>query len=188
MSDYQLTATEEPCAVIRYSDKACIPPDMANRDYNGDQFSPGYIQWLEAGGVPDPYVPPEPVPPTATSEQQLLYDHENLAASDGRPAAARARRLPAESERRLDHAQVSAAASIARSAQVDTTPPNTLRALPGSFVFTGEDMTPIAGYAMAAGAGAFALTDPGTTQLGNRRWLRMPHGRTLLRLDQQFRH
>ena len=35
----------------------------------------------------------------------------------------------------------------------------------GSFLFTGEDMTPIAGYAMAAQAGAFALVDPGTTQL-----------------------
>jgi hypothetical protein len=24
---------------------------------------PGYLQWVEDGGVPDPYVPPEPVPP-----------------------------------------------------------------------------------------------------------------------------
>jgi hypothetical protein len=77
MSDYQLTASEEPCAVIRASDGACIPPDMANRDYNGDQFSPGYLQWVEGGGVPDPYVEPEPVPPQPSAEQSLLYDHEN---------------------------------------------------------------------------------------------------------------
>ena len=54
MADYQLTASEEPCAVIRSSDGACIPPDMANRDYNGDAM-PGYVQWVEGGGVPDPY-------------------------------------------------------------------------------------------------------------------------------------
>ena len=57
MSDYQLTASEEPCAVIRTADGACIPPDPANRDYAE------YQKWVEAGGVPDPYVPPEPVPP-----------------------------------------------------------------------------------------------------------------------------
>ena len=33
MADYQLTASEEPCAVIRTEDSACIPPDEANRDY-----------------------------------------------------------------------------------------------------------------------------------------------------------
>jgi hypothetical protein len=86
MADYQLTATEEPCSVIREADGACIPPDMANRDYNGDQLSPGYIQWVEAGGVPDPYVPPEPVPPTPTETDQLLYDHENrLRVIEGEP-------------------------------------------------------------------------------------------------------
>ena len=86
MTDYQLTATEEPCTVIRASDGACIPPDMANRDYNGDAFSPGYLQWVEGGGVPDPYVEPEPVPPTPTEEQQLLYDHENrLREIEGEP-------------------------------------------------------------------------------------------------------
>ena len=62
MADYQLTATNEPCAVIRYRDGATIPPDMANRDYNGDQFSPGYIQWKAAGNTPDPAPPPPPPP------------------------------------------------------------------------------------------------------------------------------
>ncbi len=86
MADYQLTAHEEPCSVIRYSDKACIPPDMANRDYNGDQFSPGYVQWVEAGGVPDPYVEPVPPPPQATEGQTLAFDHENrIRALEGQP-------------------------------------------------------------------------------------------------------
>ena len=85
--EYQLTAPEEPCAVIRRSDGACIPPDMGNRDYNGDQFSPGYIQWVEAGGVPDPYVPPVPAPPQPTPEQQILFTHENrIRTLEGQPA------------------------------------------------------------------------------------------------------
>ena len=86
MTDYQLTATEEPCAVIRNQDGACIPPDMANRDYNGDAMQPGYIQWKEAGGVPDPYVEPEVPPPQPTTEQTILYDHENrIRAQEGAP-------------------------------------------------------------------------------------------------------
>ena len=85
MADYQLTATTEPCAVIR-RDGACIPPDMANRDYNGDAFSPGYLQWKDAGNTPDPYVPPPEVPPTPAPETTVLYDHENrLRAIEGQP-------------------------------------------------------------------------------------------------------
>ena len=86
MADYQLTASEEPCAVIRSSDGACIPPDMANRDYNGDAMSPGYLQWVEGGGVPDPYVPPEPAENTPTVEQEIAFDHENRILSlEGKP-------------------------------------------------------------------------------------------------------
>jgi hypothetical protein len=71
MADYQLTASEEPCAVIRTSDGACIPPDMANRDYNGDQFQPGYVQWVGAGNVPDPFIPPPPAPPYVDANARL---------------------------------------------------------------------------------------------------------------------
>jgi hypothetical protein len=80
MAEYQLTATDEPCAVIRHSDSASIPPDPANRDYAI------YTEWKEDGGVPDPYVPPEPVPPTPSDEQTVLYNHENrLRAIEGQP-------------------------------------------------------------------------------------------------------
>jgi len=86
MADYQLTASEEPCAVIRTADGACIPPDMANRDYNGDAMSPGYLQWVEDGGVPDPYVEPEPPDTSPTVEQEIAFDHENrILALEGKP-------------------------------------------------------------------------------------------------------
>lgn len=57
MSEYQLTTSEEPCAVIRTEDGACIPPDPANRDYAE------YTKWKDDGGVPDPYQPPFNVTP-----------------------------------------------------------------------------------------------------------------------------
>ena len=63
MTDYQLTASEEPCAVIRTEDGACIPLDEANRDYAE------YLQWVEDGNTPDPYVePPSPEPPSPSPE------------------------------------------------------------------------------------------------------------------------
>ena len=81
MAEYQLTAAEEPCVVLRAEDSASIPPDPANRDYAE------YLAWVEDGGVPDPYVeppPPEPAPPTP--EQLILYDHENrLRTQEGQP-------------------------------------------------------------------------------------------------------
>jgi hypothetical protein len=83
MSEYQLTAAEEPCAVIFTDEDGTvwhIPPDPANRHYAE------YLKWVEDGGVPDPYVPPEPIPPTPTAEQQVLYDHENrVRALEGQP-------------------------------------------------------------------------------------------------------
>ena len=72
MSEYQLTAPEEPCVVLREADGASIPPDPANRDYDE------YMKWKENGGVPDPCIPPpEPAPPQPTPEDELLYNHEN---------------------------------------------------------------------------------------------------------------
>ena len=82
MAEYQLTANEEPCSVIRDSDKACIPPDPANRDYGE------YLQWVEDGGVPDPYVPPVPMPPTVDQQAaraNLRLDNGVVAAVDALP-------------------------------------------------------------------------------------------------------
>ena len=78
MAEYQLTANEH--TVIRTADGACIPDDLANRDYQE------YLQWVEDGGVPDPYVEPEPVPPQPTAGQTTLYEHENrIRALEGQP-------------------------------------------------------------------------------------------------------
>jgi len=77
MADYQLTATD---SVIRTEDGATIPADPANRDYAE------YLQWVEDGGVPDPYVEPEPVPPQPTQGQEILFEHENrILALEGQP-------------------------------------------------------------------------------------------------------
>ena len=79
MAEYQLTATD--AIVIRSADSAYIPNDPANRDYAE------YLEWLEAGGIPDPYVEPPPPPPAPPSpEQQVLFDHENrILAMEGYP-------------------------------------------------------------------------------------------------------
>jgi hypothetical protein len=77
MADYQLTAGD---SIIRTEDGAYIPPDPANRDYAE------YLQWVEGGGVPDPYVPPEPVPDVPTAGEQLAFEHENrILALEGQP-------------------------------------------------------------------------------------------------------
>jgi hypothetical protein len=77
MAEYQLTATD---SVIRTEDGACIPNDPVNRD------RAEYDEWLEEGGVPDPYVPPPPVPPEPSTGQTVLYEHENrIRALEGQP-------------------------------------------------------------------------------------------------------
>jgi hypothetical protein len=69
MADYQLMATDQ--SVTRTVDGACIPNDMANRDWEE------YQRWLSDGGVPDPYVPtPEPEP-EPDPQNLVLLDHEN---------------------------------------------------------------------------------------------------------------
>lgn len=53
MAEYRLTHTD---VVIRTADDAHIPNDPDNRD------RVAYNKWLADGGVPDPYVPPDPPP------------------------------------------------------------------------------------------------------------------------------
>jgi hypothetical protein len=77
MADYQLTATD---IVIRVADQANIPNDPDNRD------RAEYEQWLADGGMPDPYVEPEPVPPQTDPQTAALYEHENrIRALEGQP-------------------------------------------------------------------------------------------------------
>jgi hypothetical protein len=72
MATYRLTGT---AVVIRIADGASIPADPANRDYAA------YLAWKAAGGVPDPYHPPDEsfagLPPT------LIAAALNINVSDG---------------------------------------------------------------------------------------------------------
>jgi len=80
MADYELTTPDPNGPVLRTADQAHIPAAPGNRDWDD------YQDWLASGGVPDPYTPPPPVPPTPTIEQIILYDHENrIRAQEGVP-------------------------------------------------------------------------------------------------------
>jgi hypothetical protein len=70
MADYQLTETE---AVIRTVDQAWIPGDPANRDYAE------YLQWLEDGGVPDPYVKPPKITVENTADFIARFTNQEYA-------------------------------------------------------------------------------------------------------------
>ena len=63
MADYQLTANDN--SVQRTADMAWIPNDPLNRDWVE------YQKWIEAGGVPDPYVAPPPAPPYVDANTRL---------------------------------------------------------------------------------------------------------------------
>ena len=58
---YQLTTSD---TILRLADNACIPPDPANTDYSV------YLEWLEAGNMPEPAPIIEP-PAPLTTEQKL---------------------------------------------------------------------------------------------------------------------
>jgi len=62
MSDYRLT---NGSVVIRNSDNASIPNDPLNAAFQV------YQAWLAAGGVPDPYVPPAPLPQSVLSQDLM---------------------------------------------------------------------------------------------------------------------
>jgi hypothetical protein len=58
---YQLTTTD---CILRLADNAFIPPDPANTDYAA------YLEWVEAGNMPEPMPIVEP-PTPLTTEQKL---------------------------------------------------------------------------------------------------------------------
>jgi len=56
--------TQSPNTVQRLSDNAFIPFDGGNMDYQA------YLEWLNAGNQPEPYVPPPPQIPTQVTAYQ----------------------------------------------------------------------------------------------------------------------
>ena len=50
----ELKYNDEVTAVLRIADRASIPPDPANTDYQA------FLAWVEAGNTPEPAPIPEP--------------------------------------------------------------------------------------------------------------------------------
>ena len=61
---YQLTTGN---TILRTSDNAFIPPDLANVDFAE------FTAWLEAGNTPDPAPIPEPPVPLTPAEKLAQY-------------------------------------------------------------------------------------------------------------------
>lgn len=80
MFTYALTAT----TMIKRSDGAAIPPDLANMDYVA------YLAWVEAGNTPTPYVAPPPPAAAiiAESAQSLAMANAKTLAAQGDTAGA----------------------------------------------------------------------------------------------------
>jgi len=60
--------------IIRTSDGASIPPDIANTDYAA------YLKWLDAGNTPEPADPVPERAPALTLVEQILASPKDLEA------------------------------------------------------------------------------------------------------------
>jgi len=63
---YKLTSSNT--TVQRLTDNAFIPFDGGNRDYQE------YLQWLEEGNIPEPYIPPPPPVPQSITRRQCAIE------------------------------------------------------------------------------------------------------------------
>jgi hypothetical protein len=63
---YKLTSSET--TVQRLTDNAFIPFDGGNRDYRE------YLEWLEEGNQPEPYIPPPPSVPQSITRRQCAIE------------------------------------------------------------------------------------------------------------------
>src|SRR4051812_40593627 len=72
MSEYQLLTPDPDGAVLRKADSMCIPADPANRDWIE------YQQWVEDGGVPDPYAPPVQPPAGSVAPKMVAAAHADI--------------------------------------------------------------------------------------------------------------
>lgn len=81
MADYKLIEND---SIMRLSDGVMFPPDDFNMYYKE------YLVWVEAGGVPDPYVPPPPRPVTSVTPVQGRIALLNAGLLDAATAAVEA--------------------------------------------------------------------------------------------------